>query len=193
MSSSPTKTCSKCKVAKSTDDFYRSAKYKDGYRTDCKQCNRERARRWESTVRGMQAVKAARERARQKPDYVEKNRASVVKYQKTERGREVLRLARARYNATEKGKATALAFTRAYRKTPGGKAAYARGDRKRDQAKVRARKAVYQEIKMGRMVRGDCTGCGAPKAHAHHEDYSRPLAVVWMCRRCHDQHHAENG
>jgi hypothetical protein len=30
-----------------------------------------------------------------------------------------------------------------------------------------------------------CERCGAPDAEKHHDDYSRPLAVRWLCRSCH--------
>ena len=35
-----------------------------------------------------------------------------------------------------------------------------------------------------------CQGCGGSSdLHAHHEDYTRPLKVVWLCARCHAHHH----
>lgn len=37
----------------------------------------------------------------------------------------------------------------------------------------------------GRIEKGPCTRCGAGDAEAHHEDYSKPLEVVWLCRPCH--------
>lgn len=31
-----------------------------------------------------------------------------------------------------------------------------------------------------------CEGCGLPKRlQRHHHDYSKPLAVVWLCKPCH--------
>ena len=31
-----------------------------------------------------------------------------------------------------------------------------------------------------------CSSCGKLcKAEGHHEDYSRPLEVIWLCRKCH--------
>lgn len=33
--------------------------------------------------------------------------------------------------------------------------------------------------------------CGALKTHAHHEDYSRPLDVVWLCPCHHARRHRE--
>jgi len=33
--------------------------------------------------------------------------------------------------------------------------------------------------------------CGAENAQAHHDDYSRPLDVRWLCDTHHRQHHGE--
>ncbi|QEU07342.1 hypothetical protein [Paracoccus yeei] len=40
------------------------------------------------------------------------------------------------------------------------------------------------------IVPESCEVCGAEKADAHHDDYSRPGHVRWLCRRHHNQHHA---
>ena len=50
---------------------------------------------------------------------------------------------------------------------------------------------VQKAILSGRLVREPCSRCGAPKAQAHHEDYSKPLDVAWLCRKCHKQRHRE--
>lgn len=52
-----------------------------------------------------------------------------------------------------------------------------------------ARRAVQVAIRAGRLVRQPCEKCGADKAHAHHDDYDRPLEVRWLCRKHHDEHH----
>lgn len=57
--------------------------------------------------------------------------------------------------------------------------------------KIKARNKVKHLCRVGKMVRGDCEQCGTPKAHAHHEDYSKPLDVRWLCALCHSAvHHA---
>ncbi len=53
----------------------------------------------------------------------------------------------------------------------------------------KARSAVAQEIKMGRISRQSCEVCGEDNAQAHHHDYSKPLDVQWLCRICHLKEH----
>lgn len=38
-----------------------------------------------------------------------------------------------------------------------------------------------------------CSGCGEPKLrlHGHHEDYGKPLDVVWYCNSCHRKIHSK--
>lgn len=61
--------------------------------------------------------------------------------------------------------------------------------RRRDAApeKQRVHQVVARAIKRGELVRpAQCAECGREgRIEAHHEDYSRPLDVVWCCPRCH--------
>lgn len=41
----------------------------------------------------------------------------------------------------------------------------------------------------GRVQRGSCAICGRYPTHAHHEDYNKPLDVVWLCAHHHHQLH----
>jgi len=49
--------------------------------------------------------------------------------------------------------------------------------------------AVYEAIKRGILVRPDhCQLCGVKcRPHGHHDDYSKPLEVIWLCCPCHKQ------
>lgn len=54
-----------------------------------------------------------------------------------------------------------------------------------------ARSYLNVYVRRGKIKRGPCEVCGAEKAHAHHDDYGKPLAVRWLCPFHHRQHHAE--
>lgn len=56
--------------------------------------------------------------------------------------------------------------------------------------KNEAHKAVNRAIKNGTLVRQSCEVCGASDdIHAHHDDYSKPLDVRWLCGKHHRAHH----
>lgn len=44
-------------------------------------------------------------------------------------------------------------------------------------------------IRDRRLIRQPCEKCGASKSQAHHDDYSKPLEVRWLCVSCHAGHH----
>jgi hypothetical protein len=47
---------------------------------------------------------------------------------------------------------------------------------------------VSNAIRTGRLARQGCEVCG-DRAHAHHDDYSKPLDVRWLCSQHHTDHH----
>ena len=57
--------------------------------------------------------------------------------------------------------------------------------RARQNARAYAR--VY--LNRGLLLRKSCEECGAEKSQMHHEDYSKPLEVNWLCRGCHLERH----
>lgn len=54
--------------------------------------------------------------------------------------------------------------------------------------KVRARTAVRDALRSGRLSRKPCK-CGNPRSQAHHSDYNKPLKVKWLCSKCHGLQH----
>lgn len=53
--------------------------------------------------------------------------------------------------------------------------------------KMRARRVVDNALKYGTLIRPNvCGGCGKEcKPQAHHQDYAKPLEIMWLCRPCH--------
>lgn len=60
----------------------------------------------------------------------------------------------------------------------------------RDPIQRYAQRAVQLAIARGDLNREDCEVCGE-RAQAHHEDYSRPLDVRWLCQIHHSARHME--
>ena len=52
-----------------------------------------------------------------------------------------------------------------------------------------ARSILRQSIKDKRMIKGVCLFCGDPKTEGHHTDYTKPLEVIWLCRKHHVELH----
>ena len=55
--------------------------------------------------------------------------------------------------------------------------------------KMNARSYAKVYIKRGKLIRQPCEICATPKTEPHHDDYSKPLAVRWLCRQHHLDHH----
>lgn len=54
--------------------------------------------------------------------------------------------------------------------------------------KSHARALVQSALRYGKMERQLCIICGL-KAQAHHEDYSKPYEVEWLCSKHHAERH----
>ena len=57
--------------------------------------------------------------------------------------------------------------------------------------KYKATNAVNNALRDGRLKKAAaCEACGSTnKLHGHHEDYSKPLDVMWLCPVCHANAH----
>src|SRR3990167_2067628 len=49
---------------------------------------------------------------------------------------------------------------------------------------------LKKAIKYGKLKREPCKVCGEERTDGHHEDYSKPLEVIWVCRQHHKDLHA---
>jgi len=61
------------------------------------------------------------------------------------------------------------------------------GNTPEKEKKAAARRSVRRSVLSGAIQKMPCKICGNPKAEAHHEDYDKPLDVIWLCKK----HHTE--
>jgi hypothetical protein len=69
-----------------------------------------------------------------------------------------------------------------------------RARRRENPEKYQARTAVHNALRDGKITKPDaCEDCGdTEKAlQGHHEDYSKPLDVKWLCFQCHRARHGQ--
>jgi len=143
--------------------------YVKKYNRDYHARNREKARAYSQRHRDRDN---ARRRERYSTDPAYKHRVNLqnsVSYRK----HSIARLASSRPPDRTKNRQSCMAW------------------RERNQDKHRAARMVKTALLYGRLERKPCACCGAPArmSIAHHEDYSKPLEVIWLCRVCHKSLH----
>jgi ribosomal protein S27AE len=58
-------------------------------------------------------------------------------------------------------------------------------------AKAKTRHHTHMLVRRGNLIKQVCESCGDVKVQAHHEDYTDPYNVHWLCSKCHKEHHIE--
>lgn len=66
---------------------------------------------------------------------------------------------------------------------------YSRKYSKNNRDKKRAQLIAYYAVKTGKLIPQPCEVCGNPRVEKHHDDYSKPLEVRWLCSMHHHRHH----
>ncbi len=51
--------------------------------------------------------------------------------------------------------------------------------------KANCRSYLNVYLKRGKIIKEPCLICGSENVEAHHEDYNKPLEVIWLCREHH--------
>lgn len=63
-------------------------------------------------------------------------------------------------------------------------------NRWKNRLKINARNRVWNLILSGKLSKKPCSKCPDKMGEAHHTDYTRPLEIIWLCRKCHNKEHA---
>ncbi len=151
------KVCTRCRIERDLESFHRNSRAKDGRASWCRTCSRAYSKNW----REVNPEYGSRWRE-VNPEYNRRWReANSVRWKEKSR-----QWAKAN---PEKGAAASCRYAKRYPKLN------------------RALSAVHYAVKVGHLIRPEtCEECGREgHIEAHHEDYSRPLNVVWLCRPCH--------
>ncbi len=154
------KICTGCGKEKDESSFSKASKGKNGLSARCKDCRNQYYQ--DNKVKILAQCKMYRE------SHKEEKSLRDRKY--FERNREKI-LVRCRNNKEERRKAD-----KKYRENHSDKR--------------RARGQSRYQIDKGNIVRQPCEKCGQPNAHAHHEDYLKPMDIIWLCQKHHMRHHA---
>ena len=64
--------------------------------------------------------------------------------------------------------------------------------RKNNPLKAKAHWIVQSDVRQGKLVMQPCIECGELPTHAHHNDYSKPHNVEWLCEWHHYNRHHPN-
>ena len=68
---------------------------------------------------------------------------------------------------------------------------YQRKKRAANPAKYHVHCLVSRALKSGKLTKQPCEVCGKDKVEAHHDDYSKPLNVRWLCFLHHRMLHGQ--
>ncbi len=87
------------------------------------------------------------------------------------------------------------AMGRAWAKTKKGRAKsrlHGPLHRQRYPARYKAHCLLFSAVRSGLLMRQPCEMCGSTGAEGHHDDYSQPLVVRWLCLAHHRELHRNN-
>lgn len=101
------------------------------------------------------------------------------------------------YDRSRSSRPDRVAARERYQETEAGKVAVRRSRlsyQSRNPCKRAAHVMVGNAVRDGKLTKMPCETCGTiAGVHAHHDDYSKPLEVRWLCPVHHKQWHEENG
>jgi hypothetical protein len=180
------KVCSKCLENKDVSEFYESKNLRCGYSSICKLCtkkyyqeNKEKFyksnKKWKES--NPEKVKELADAYRLRD--IERYRRNKTKYYithtKSERKRSLEYQRNLKISSPEELKEIKRKATENWCN--------------RNPEKVKAHTIFHKAIREGLLVRLPCIVCNNSESCGHHEDYSKPLEVTWLCHKHHMELH----
>lgn len=96
------------------------------------------------------------------------------------------RAAQKKYKASKKGQITQSKYYASTAKKQANKRWYLKGN---NRVKMYVHTITHLAVKQGKLFKDLCEVCGSNNAFAHHDDYSKPLNVRWLCNFHHSEYH----
>lgn len=173
------KKCKTCGLEKKEIEFFKSKRWLEG---QCKQCKREKIKERESKDPEKYKEKE-RLRNLKRNDTIERKK---WRQQHQEKNREIISIKAREYysknkeNLYKKAKEWREKNLEKYEKS-------LKIHKENNLEKVRARKILNYHVNVGNMTKPIfCSNCQEKtKIEAHHENYLKPLDIIWLCRQCH--------
>lgn len=180
------KKCSKCKVEKDLESFYKNNNHKDGRVYACKACHAE----YKKKYRKDNKIKISK----YTKEYCKKNAVNISiqkkKYRKDNAAKIAIQIKK--YSNSEKGKKIATKSKKKYLSSVKGKAAILRNKLKYPN-EYKSQTMFRNKNRYNSFYLKVCQSCSIEtKLEAHHHDYNFPMDVTYLCKRCHCDWHMKN-
>jgi len=213
------KKCTQCGEEKNESEFYKSKHLKSGLRSNCKICQNAVSKKWRdanpSAQKGyrdkhyqthkhlweIREKNMSTDQKQRKREYCrkyhEENRDKIATARR-EKYRlipeEQKRKANQQYYDQNRDKICARSrktFEHLSDEQKKSGVDRVRAWRSQNREKARAWSCVGNAITRGELIKPNkCEKCGMEdRIHAHHDDYSRPLDIQWLCHKCHMKIH----
>ncbi len=155
------KICSRCREEKTKELFNKEKRNKDGFSYECKECLSKRKK------------ESYRPEKYKNHEFKEKNRLKSLNFRR------------------ENPEKSSLYSKKWADKNKKKRSEYRDRWRKNNLKQVAANRFLQRYVNKGVITRGIiCENCKkVGKMEAHHKDYTKPLEVNWLCRRCHMKIH----
>lgn len=169
------KTCITCKRNKDTKFFHTDNSRKDNLNPRCKDCMREKSRLYYSQNREKVIQKNSQ--------YYRNNKKQKRQYDRERRKRKRQQINEASTRWREKNPQKRQQVLKRYYESVKTTQAY--------KTKENTRQILRQALTDGELIRPTvCSQCNRnTNTEAHHDDYSKPLDVTWLCKSCHSVLH----
>lgn len=154
--------CKQCLSLKPISDFYKQKSSSHGHMSKCKECIKSNVKKYRAENKE-KIMEYDRNRPNKEDRKIKnKNRITALKYSNNQKFMETYVLPKRQWDL-------------------------------KNMHKKSANLKVSRAIQIGLLKRPkSCSKCAETKnIEAHHEDYSKPLDVIWLCTKCHGERHVE--